>query len=79
MRPRVREAISSVPAILRDSTSSSTGRLRLRPHRLRRIVFIHGDGDGILRKAIRNELDSTFAAPALTVRLRRSFTAQEHN
>ena len=31
-------------------------------HRGRRIVFIHGDGDGILRKAIRNELDSTFAA-----------------
>ncbi len=30
-------------------------------HRGRRIVFIHGDGDGILRKAIRNELDSTFA------------------
>ena len=28
----------------------------------RRIVFIHGDGNGILRKAIRNELDSTFAA-----------------
>ena len=31
-------------------------------HRGRCIVFIHGDGDGILRKAIRNELDSTFAA-----------------
>ena len=31
-------------------------------HRGRRIVFIHGDGDGTLRKAIRNELDSTFAA-----------------
>ena len=31
-------------------------------HRGRRIVFIHGDGNGILRKAIRNELDSTFAA-----------------
>lgn len=30
-------------------------------HRGRRIVFIHGDGDGVLRNAIRKELDETFA------------------
>lgn len=30
-------------------------------HKGRRIVFIHGDGDGILRSAIRKELDETFA------------------
>ena len=31
-------------------------------HKGKRIIFIHGDGEGILRKAVRNELDSTFAA-----------------
>ena len=30
-------------------------------HRGRRIVFIHGDGDGILCRAIRKELEETFA------------------
>jgi len=30
-------------------------------HKGRRIIFIHGDGDGILRAAIRKELDESFA------------------
>lgn len=30
-------------------------------HKGKRIIFIHGDGEGILRKAVRDELDSTFA------------------
>ena len=30
-------------------------------HKGKRIVFIHGDGDGILKAAIRKELDETFA------------------
>lgn len=30
-------------------------------HRGKRIVFIHGDGDGILCRAIRKELEQTFA------------------
>lgn len=30
-------------------------------HRGSRVIFVHGVGDGVLKKAIRNELDSTYA------------------
>lgn len=35
-------------------------RTRLK-HRGSRVIFVHGVGDGVLKKAIRNELDTTYA------------------
>ena len=30
-------------------------------HRGSRVIFVHGVGDGVLKKALRDELDSTYA------------------